>query len=235
MYQKNNKNKNTESNNLALDLEILTTRYKNLLIEYRQANANYIDYLRNGYDLSMNSIKGAAYWGTNGLSQFTSKDLEQCKALCANTKNCTGATYNPSFNGVQKCWLRTGDGNIVAGGPNDYAIVPKGKQLLKIVQKLNNKLTNVNEQIQKSTKLFSKIYNKQVSERSFNDSELANQYIKLLEERNKIKKMVDEYEVLDKKQIDGNIHISQNYYSFILLILLVILCIFILYKYSKKV
>jgi hypothetical protein len=93
----------------------------------------------------------------------------------------------------------------------------------------------VNEQIQKRSKLFSKIYNKQISERSFNNSDLANQYIDLLEERNKIKKLVDEYEVLDKKQIDGNMNISQNYYSFILLLLLVILFIFILYKYSKKV
>lgn len=235
MPQQINKIINKDTNSLALDLEILTTRYKNLLIEYRQANANYIDYLRNGSDLSMHSIKGAAYWGKNGLSQITSKTLQQCKALCANTKNCTGATYNPSFQGVQKCWLRSGDGNIVAGGPNDYAIVPKGKQLLKIVQKLNNKLTNVNEQIQKRSKSFSKIYNKQISERTFYDSDLANQYMKLLEERNKIKKMMDEYEVLDKKQIDGNIHISQNYYSFILLLLLVILFIFILYKNSKKV
>lgn len=235
MYQRNNNNNNTASDSLALDLEILITRYKNLLIEYRQASANYIDYLKNDSDLSMNSIKGAAYWGANGLSQFTSKNLQQCKALCANTKNCTGATYNPSFNGIQKCWLRSGDSDIVAGGPNDYAIIPKGKQLLKIVQNLNNKLTNVNGKIQKRSKSFNKIYNKQVSERSLNESELENQYIKLLEERNKIKKIIDEYEVLDKKQIDGNIHISQNYYSFILLLLLVILFLFILYKYSKKV
>lgn len=233
MPQESNRIINEESRSLALDLESLTTRYRNLLIEYRQAHANYIDYLENGSDLSMNSIKGAAYWGTSGLSQFTSKNLQECKALCASTANCTGATYNSS--GVQRCWLRTGDADIVAGGANDYAIVPKGKQLLKIVQDLNSKLTNVNRRIQRQSTSFDNIYNNQVSERSLNNSDLADQYRKLMEERNKIKKMMSEYQALDEQQKEGNITISQNYYSFILLFVLVIVFIFILYKYSGKV
>jgi nitrogen fixation/metabolism regulation signal transduction histidine kinase len=235
MLKQNNKIINKETKSLALDLESLTTRYRTLLIEYRQANANYVDYLNNGSDLSMNSLKGAAYWGTSGLSQLTSKNLQECKALCANTTNCTGATYNPSFNGVKKCWLRTGDANIVPGNTNDYAIVPKGKQLLKIVQDLNSKLTNVNKQIQRQSKSFNKIYNNQVSERSLNTSELKNQHVKLMEERNRIKKMLVEYQALDEQQKEGDISISQNYYSFILLLLFVIVFIFILYKYSIKV
>ena len=232
MVQQINKIINKETNSLALDLESLTKRYKNLLIEYKQATANYIDYLNTETDVSLNTlntIKGAAYWGTSGLSQFTSKNLQQCKALCANTKNCSGATYNPSFNGQQKCWLRKGDADIVAGSSNDYAIVPKGKQLLKIVQELNSKLTNTNEQIQKYKKSFDKIYNKQYSERSLNNSDLSEQYKKLIMERNKIKNMMDEYQALDRRQVKGNIHILQNYYSFILLFILII---FILFNFS---
>ena len=232
MLQQINQIINKETNSLELDLESLTTRYKNLLIEYRQANANYIDYLNKETGISLTSIKGAAYWGTGGLSQFTSKNLQQCTALCANTRNCSGATYNPSVNGQQKCWLRTGDANIVAGGSNDYAIVPKGKQLLKIVQELNNKLTDTNEQIQKYKNPFDRIYNKQYSDRSLNNLNLTKQYANLIIERNKIKNMMNEYQALDGRQMKGDIYISQNYYSFLLLFILTLIFIFILFNFS---
>ncbi len=223
---------NKETTSLALDLESLTTRYKNLLIEYNQANTNYIDYLSKETDISLNSIKGAAYWGTGGLSQFTSKNLQECKALCASTRNCSGATYNPSFNGQQRCWLRTGDANIVAGGANDYAIVPKAKQLLKIVQDLNTNLRNTNEQIQRYQNPFDKIYNDQYSQRSSNNSDLAKQYEILTIERNKIETMLDEYQALDGRQMKGDIYISQNYYSFLLLFILTLFFLFILFNFS---
>ncbi len=44
--------------------------------------------------------------------------------------------------------------------------------------------------------------------------------------------MLNEYQTLDKQQLQGNIHISQNYYSFILLMFLAILVIILLYKFS---
>ena len=44
--------------------------------------------------------------------------------------------------------------------------------------------------------------------------------------------MLNEYQTLDEQQVEGNIHISQNYYSFILLMFLAILVIFLLYKFS---
>jgi hypothetical protein len=232
MVQQFNKILNRETTSLALDLERLTTRYKNLLIEYTQANANYIDYLKKETNISLTSIKGAAYWGTAGLSQFTSKNLQECKALCASTRNCSGATYNPSFNGQQKCWLRRGDANIVAGGANDYAIVPKTKQLLKIVQDLNTNLINTNEQIQRYKNTFDKIHNDQYSQRSSNNLDLAKQYEILTTERNKIETMLDEYQALDGREFKGNIYILQNYYSFLLLFILTLIFIFILFNFS---
>lgn len=221
-----------ESSSLALDLESLNAEYKNLLIEYSQAYSNYADYLEKNNSSSLTSIKDAAYWGTSGLSQFTSKNLQECSALCANTRNCTGATYNRSPNGSQRCWLRTGKGAIVAGTSGDYAIVPKGEQLLKIVENINDKLTKVNEKIQTYDTPFNKEYGTQFSERAKNNTDLMNQYKTLVRERNKIKMMIDEYQGLDERQNDRSIHIYQNYYSLLFMFFIFIVCLLILYNFS---
>ena len=89
-----------------------------------------------------------------------------------------------------------------------------------------------NETIQKVSKSAEQDFNSQSEQHSSSNTDLINQYKILVGERFKIKKMLHEYQTLDEKQIDGNMHISQNYYSFILLMILVILVIFLLYKFS---
>jgi len=241
--------KNNESNSNILNLESLNREYKNLLIEYKQSVSNYVNYLKNELDQPyknnnnegpdyvinttpvMSSINGAAFWGTSSLSQNNSQTLEECKASCANTPGCTGATYNLT-NGEAKCMLRTGDADIVAGTQNDVAIVPKAQSLLKIVQNINNKLTIVNEKIQKLSPTLETQFNSEAEQRTSSNNDLINQYKNLIEERVKIQKMLNEYQTLDEQQVEGNINISQNYYSFILLMFLTILIIFLLYKFS---
>jgi hypothetical protein len=105
----------------------------------------------------MTSVKGTAFWGTSALSQSKVSTVEQCQALCSNTSGCSGATYNQT---TTLCSLRKGDANIVAGSPTDYSIVPKAKSLLKIVENVNNKLTQVNEKIRKLSPTAEKEFNK---------------------------------------------------------------------------
>ena len=157
MNQVNNtdKNMNKESISIALNLETLSLEYKNLLIKYQQAVVNYINYLQqestNPCDSSNNSadqscyaiIKGQAFWGTSGITQLDVSSIEECKAACAKAPGCSGATYNPDKN---TCILRKGDGSPVPSS-GDYAIVPKGKNLLQIVDSINNKLTEINTEI----------------------------------------------------------------------------------------
>ena len=309
--------KNNKGSSTVLNLESLNREYKNLLIEYKQAVSNYVNYIkqeivqpcaaynanskgisqtcyndiwkkagcgtgttkpnantswaksqtlngliqdswswatmtdtkhRNGcygknnkkYNTStspnlninapqMTSLKGTAFWGTSALSQSKVSTVGQCQALCSKTTGCSGATYNQT---TSLCSLRKGDANIVAGGSTDYSIVPKAKSLLKIVQSINDKLTLVNEKIQKISPVAEKEFNKESQQRSTANIELNNQYKHLLLERDKIQQMLNEYQTLDKQQLQGNIHISQNYYSFILLMFLAILVIILLYKFS---
>ena len=309
--------KNNEGSSTALNLESLNTEYKNLLIQYKQAVSNYVNYIkqeivqpcasynanskgisqacyndiwkkagcgtgttkpnangswaksqtlngliqdswswatmtdakhRNGcygpnnkkyntstapkYNINspeMTSIKGTAFWGTSTLSQSKVSTVGQCQALCSKTSGCSGATYNQT---TTLCSLRKGDANIVTGSPTDYSIVPKAKSLLKIVESINDKLTQVNQKIQTLSKTAEKEYNSQYVKRTKGNTDLINQYKNLVVERNKIKNMLDEYQTLDEQQQEGNIQISQNYYSFILLMILAVLVVFLLYKFS---
>ena len=176
----------------------------------------------------MTSLKDSAFWGTSPLSQSKVNTVGECQALCANASGCSGATYNQT---TSLCSLRKGDANIVAGGPTDYSIVPKAKSLLKIVQGINDKLTQVNQQIQTLSQTAEKEFNTEAGNRTTSNTNLLNQYSNLVVERTKIKNMLDEYQTLDEKQNEGDIQISQNYYSFILLMILAILFIFLLYKF----
>jgi len=176
----------------------------------------------------MSAIKGSNYWGTTSISQNSSSSLQECQASCASTNGCTGATFNQSNN---TCWLRGGEGTVIGSSANEYAIVPKGKQLLSIVQNINQQLTSINEQIQNKTSSGQGLYDNQTQTRKTKTEELIAQFLQLTREREKIEEMVNEYQTLDQAQNAGNIKINQNYYSFFLLLALVIIIVFILYNF----
>jgi len=234
------KNLNKESISIAVNLETLSLEYKNLLIKYQQAVVNYVNYLQqestNPCDSSNNSadqscysiINGQAFWGTSGITQLDVGTIEECKAACAKAPGCSGATFNPDKN---SCILRKGDGSPVPSS-GDYAIVPKGKKLLQIVDSINNKLTEVNKEILKSIDKGEPIYNTESVERETQAQELIQNYEQLVRERIKVAKMLDHYQDVDETLNDGDLKITQNYYSFLLLLGLAIAIIFILYKLS---
>lgn len=225
-----NKKKNSE----VLNLETLNTNYKNLLIAYKLAVSNYVNYLKQELEQpskDMDTITNSAFWGTSSLSQNNSPTLEECKASCANSPGCSGATYNLK-NGEAACMLRKGNGNIVIGSQNDVAIVPKGLNLLKIVENINDELTLVNKQIQTLTTTMNAKFDLESEKIKEENIDLISQYKNLIGEREKIQIMLNEYKTLDAQQVEGELNISQNYYSFILLMILVILFIFMLYKFS---
>jgi len=231
-------NTDKSSESLILDLETLTKTYQNLLIEYQQAVVNYIDYIKAGQlDLSNNTqtfvtVKGSNYWGTAGISQNNSSTLNKCINSCKKTRGCTGATYNSTDYSTPMCFLRSGSSGITSGKANDYAIINKGQHLLSIVKSINEKLTKINEQILAKTNIGQPLYDANLEESVLQNKLLINKYKNLALDREKITEMMNEYQTLDEKQIQGNIKISQNYYSFILLLALSILIVYILFSYS---
>ena len=180
----------------------------------------------------LTSVSGSTFWGTSGISQNNSDTLQECQASCSSTPGCTGATFNPTAYAQPMCWLRGGQGQISPGLESDNAIVQEGQQLLQIVQNINQQLTSVNQQIQEQTNNGQPLYDEQSTQRALKTSNLISQFIQLNEERERISQMVNEYQTLDEQQTEGNITISQKYYSFLLLLGLVIIVIILLYKFG---
>jgi hypothetical protein len=253
---------------VVLDLESLNAEYRNKLIEYRQAVANYVNYLKQDVNTDTNTnpncdwwaargeckknpnymlnscakacnvtkqqemvnVPNATYWGTGPIGQNNSATVQECSASCARTTGCTGATFNATDFAKPMCWLRSGDTDITGGKDSDYAIVSKGKQLLMIVQKINMRLSDINQQIQMITNNSQETYDSQSPDRKTNMAELARQYIQLNEEREKINNTINEYQTLDQQQVEGGLTANKNYYSFLLLLILAIFTLFLLFN-----
>jgi hypothetical protein len=181
-------------------------------------------------------IKGQTFWGSGEASKgsvYTSGTVEQCKAKCAENKNCTGATFNPSSNGKSMCWLRTGEGELMPGMNTDFAIVPEAKKYLLTIESINRKLLETNKKIQQNIAQGQPLYNSIKTKAISQNDELTQNYQQLVMEREKIEKMLSSYQDLDNLEINGNLKINQKYYTFILLSIVAICIIILLYKFSS--
>ena len=130
------------------------------------------------------------------------------------------------------CWLRSGESNLKAGKENDYSIIKKEQYLLSIIQSINEKLTAINQQIMEISSVGQPLFNANAQESRDQNSILINNYKQLTQDREKITQLMNEYQTLEEQQIQGDIKINQNYYSFLLLIGLAIIIIFLLYTFS---
>jgi len=241
MATTNNENTTEDSSSIVLNLESLTKNYQTLLIEYQQAVVNYINYIKGKTDVSNNNvdngdamvtIKGVQYWGTGGISQNNSKTINECKAACVAESGCTGAIYNATDYAQPMCWLRSGESNMRAGKENDYSLIKKEQYLLSIIQSINEKLTAINQQIMEITSDGQPVFETSLQEGQHQNSTLINNYKQLTQDREKITKLMNEYQTLEEQQIQGDIKINQNYYSFLLLIALAIIILFMVYNLS---
>jgi hypothetical protein len=235
-YDPNNQ-KYKESESIVLNLEVLSIKYQNLLIQYKQAVADYVMFLNNPDNKNvLSSIPGQAFWGTGQAGTQSAyndvKDVASCSALCLKTANCTGATFNPTNFSSPMCWLRTGDGSPVPSHKSDNAIMLKSKILLINMQNINNQLLSVNKEILDIIASSNSIYSKQYNDRSQNASILLDNYKKINNERIKINKIVSKYEDLDRAQNQTTLMTNSNYYSFLLLFALVIVFLIVLIRYS---
>ena len=216
------------SNNSTIDLEILRQKYSNLLIQYKSAVADYVNYLQSNSNINKQqlvTIKGQAFNGTGSAGQSSATTLRNCVASCSNSKKCTGATFISN-----KCEIRTGYSPIVISSENSYAIIPKGKQLLLNMENLNQQLLDVNQTLVKKIKILEPVYNEKNNESKLKNQELIQNYENLLEERENITKKLNEYETLENAENDNQVKLTQNYYSYILLLILVLVVFILLYK-----
>ena len=245
-----NSNENQNSYSVTMDLENLRQKYSNLLIQYKGAVADYVNYLNvqsqqpgdnlTENDINLNttttpnykinnkqlvSIQGQAFNGTGSAGQSSATTLQDCIASCTSSETCSGATFISN-----KCQLRIGDSPIVPSSQDSYAIIPKGKQLLLNMEDINQQLLDVNKQLVNKIQVSEPVYDQTASETTSKNQELIQNYEELIQERDRIAQILNEYETLDNTENEGQIKISKNYYSYILLIILAFVVGLLLYK-----
>lgn len=213
----------------VLDLEVLKKQYDTVLIQYKQAQTDYINYLKThsadeNVKRKYNVIQGKTFWGTEGISEQSAESLEQCQVLCTGNSKCTGATYNTD---KKYCWIRGGEGSISDGMVNDYAIIPEEVNHIKIISGLSERLTGINDKILKVIESQNPVYEKEIEERKEQIKTLSTSYNKLMEERKAIKAKLRKYEDLNQAESQGEINVNRQrliyVFSFIGMVILIIL------------
>jgi hypothetical protein len=223
---------NTKS--VILKISLLETEYNNTLIQYQQAYQNYTEDLTK-YQTNKtfnNILNGRVFWGTSGIKQISTNDINVCKASCSETPNCSGATFNSTSN---TCWLRSGDGDVFPGLNTENAIIPDVIQSSNILKKLNAKLLDINTKIINLIQSSTEDYTTQIQTRNNLDTQLKQNYNDLIKETNHVNRLIRETENIDELNNNSQIIINHYYLIYKVIIILVFLCILIVvYNYMKK-
>ena len=206
-------------------------------MQYNQVQSDYMNYLqllsKNGEISSkLTTLINSTFWGAGGLLSTRVSSIEQCSALCSKTPGCSGATYNVTLNNDNKdnCWIRTGDGEVIPGTSEQYAIIPEIKKYLQLLQSLNLQLLYVNNQIIVIFKTNEINFSIQDKERFIKYNLLKENYKKLEQERINISTKLMDQQTIDGKKRQTELNVTKNYYNYLILLFIVLLCFLILSK-----
>ena len=144
--------------------------------------------------------------------------------MCLSDQTCTGATFNPD---KQYCWTRTGEGQVAAGLDTDYALIPKLRQNVMILKKLNSKLIDITTKIANGLKQLIPAAQLSSSEKDQKQQELNRSYAALLKDERELELMLKEYQTLEEQLNNNELYVTQQNSSvkFWLLFALIILII----------
>jgi hypothetical protein len=230
-----NQNKNQSA---ILNLESLTKQYDTTLIEYNQVQTDYINQLESQQSSiqaepgvtssNLVTVPNSTFWGTKGISSSNVSSASDCSALCSKTPGCSGATYNVTNNNQNNCWLTSGDGSIIRGSTEQIAIIPKEKKYLETLEKLNIKLIHFSDKIMTLLRINKNVFLEQDEERFSKYALLRENYKKLEKERKNILEQLLKYQTIEEKQNQGELIVTRNYYNYVLLLIIALICIFIL-------
>jgi hypothetical protein len=190
----------------SIQLETLKKEYENLLQMYQESIQNYITVISGIDKNNLVTIEGRTWWGTIGIEETQSENIEQCKAICSNNINCSGATFNPS---KKYCWIRGGDNVITPGLYNDFAIITKEKEAFLNMKGLNDQLIKLNQQIMYQISLLDSDSNKESNSKIIRKN-LLDSYNNLLQEKIKLDLLIKKYLDTDKILTNQEIYSDQQ-------------------------
>jgi hypothetical protein len=215
-----------------IKVETLQKEYKVTLQQYQEAVKNYITTLKTSTSNSNSTIKFAAlkgrtWWGTGSLSEGAVNTKKECETMCANSSQCSGATFNPV---KRYCWTRTGDTSITVGETDDYALIPKQKAALIVMKTLNDKLLSINKKIAVEFKNINPEVEQQMKDKDIKHQELNKSYQSLLEQKLEMEKQLQEYYSIEQENENQSLYANQQSTSMRFLILITAIVILITIK-----
>ena len=168
-------------NNTLLN-ENLISEYNKLLVEYIQSQKDITDSITNNTSklVSMNA-NTLLTGGTNLDTIYNVENIEDCKATCSENPNCKGANF---LGDTKTCVLFSGN-NTITFDPNEgnIAIINDLTAKIYISQGLNNKLQNINKQINAKLREQLPETQKQIELNNQSVAVLHTQYNSLLSDR----------------------------------------------------
>jgi len=172
-------------------------------------------------------LPGRTWWGTYGLKEGTAETKDDCTSMCAEDSNCTGATFNPV---KRYCWTRGGDGTVSAGQPDDYALIPKLKSVMIILNGLNDKLMDINNQLRAETKKINPILKQEKQENKEKQQKFDQYYNDLSDDKIEMAKILNEYNSVDSDLNNQSLIVDQQNLSYRLWFLLTFILVLITFK-----
>lgn len=223
-----NEMQNDKIKSTLIKVETLQKEYEVTLQQYQESGKNYITSLQTNSSTNVfTALKGRTWWGTKGLSEGTVESQEECENMCANSSECSGATFNPV---KRYCWTRSGEADISIGNDDTYALITQQKAALSVMKYLNDKLLDLNKQISEQLQNINPEVRKQYEEKNQKQQELNESYNKLLEQKIELDKQLQEYYSIDQEEGNQYMYVNQQNVSFRFWVLITCLILLITIK-----
>jgi hypothetical protein len=212
---------------MSIQLQNLSNEYNMLISQYQDTYQKYIDVI-NSDNKTFITVDNTAFYGEKQINTLSNTDITNCEASCLSNSSCSGATFNTTSN---NCTLSSGSGNIVQE-QKSKAIVKEAMYYSYHLQKLNDKLIDINKQMMNNSSNNYDEFQKSQQQNIEQENAMNNNYQTLSDERIQIEKMVREFETLNRAYENGNINVTSNYYIYIALLFITILLVFLLLNFS---
>jgi hypothetical protein len=209
-----------------MNFETLSNQFNSILTQYQNTYQDYI----NSLDTSNNSLMTISNASLNGtqISVTPSSTVEACQSSCSANTSCSGATFNSTNN---NCTLNSGNGSVTST-TNNTAIVQQNLYYSYQLQQLNNQLMSINQEMMENAKNNTALYNTNKQQTQQMSNIIQQNYNVLAGERAEINRMIDEYATINAAYDNGTITVNSNYTNYIVLLLITILLVFLLIKFS---
>lgn len=231
---------NSDVSSVILHLETLTTKYDQLLLKYKRAQAEYILFIKESYSEQQNNpnpirkiirTSGRNYKSSTLLTNNRTDNIDKCEALCSSNPLCTGATFTTEGN---LCSTYGGVGsNFVSSDKKKISIVPAPtkESMSQNLTKLNEQLVSLNDQILQVINTNQPSYETQQYERVKQKHSITKNGDLLKKELDELKKIQKENQELDEKDAESKIILTQNHYIYIAVFIISLIVLFVLFKY----